>query len=118
MLKLLLLIIIFCLVSVISGQDSTATEIAVQDSITKQSENQLKSPVSYKAEYISLDPDKQTMHLRGEAKISYEGFTLISGIITVDWSSNLVYANPDTFVDSTGVSQLSDFPIFIQSNTI
>lgn len=101
---LLILILVFLAID-IYGQDTTSTS----------EKSQLTSPVSYRAEQIIMDPDNQTMHLRGNAKVSYENFTLISGIINIDWENNLVYAMPDTVLDSLGVKRIVDYPVFIES---
>jgi lipopolysaccharide assembly outer membrane protein LptD (OstA) len=85
------------------SQDSTGTA------------SELKGPVKYKADKISMDPENRRMLLRGNAWISYEKHTLTAGKILIDWTNNLVYAEPDTVVDSTGVKIPVNYPAFIEA---
>lgn len=86
-----------------------------QDSTRLAEKTPLSGPIKYHAEHIYMDPDQQTMQLEGKAKINYEKYTLVSGIILVDWSKSLVFASPDTVIDSLGVKRPVNYPIFIET---
>jgi lipopolysaccharide assembly outer membrane protein LptD (OstA) len=99
-----------------SPADSAA---AVADSLSTPEEatGGLRGPVNYRADIISANPLQQTMVLRGRASIEYDKYTLEAGVIRVDWRANLVWASPDTGIDSTGHTYVFDYPLFIESNS-
>jgi lipopolysaccharide assembly outer membrane protein LptD (OstA) len=76
----------------------------------------IEGPVKYEAEWIDINTNARTMYLRGDARVSYQQFTLEAGVIFFDWPNDLIYAWPDTAFDSLGVEYLLDFPVFIENS--
>ncbi len=91
------------------SQDTTAT-----DSIKPKKET-LEHIVKYKAtDYTSFNQKKQKLYLYNEAEIDYGDINIKSGSITIDYSTNTVYAKG--ILDSIG--EYSQAPIFTQGANI
>ncbi len=90
-------------------QDTTVT-----DSIKPKKET-LEHIVKYKAtDYTSFNQKKQKLYLYNEAEIDYGDINIKSGSITIDYSTNTVYAKG--ILDSIG--DYSQAPIFTQGENI
>ena len=90
-------------------QDSTIT-----DSI-KPKKDLLEHIVKYKAtDYTSFNQKKQRLHLYNNAEIYYGDLNIKAGSITIDYSTNTVYAKGIT--DSIG--DYSQAPVFTQGANV
>ena len=94
------------LLSVIAG-DSTRKD-------TLQDQSDLKTTVNYSArDSTIMDPEKQEVHLYGQAKVVYGQINLEADYIKLNWISNEVYARGN--YDSTA-KKVIGLPVFQDGN--
>lgn len=82
---------------------STATYTISQDSLT--------APVDYAAQdSMSVDFEKQEIHLYGAASVNYESIQLKANHIVLNYGTNIVYAEPlpDSLGQPAGAPEFSD----------
>ena len=110
------------LVSKIKGLDSIPNKkpvIAVKDSVNNDSitkpKGLLDGIINYKAKDItSVNQKKKQIYLYNEAQVQYQYMDIQSGVITIDYANDLVYAG--RIKDSLG--NYSQPPVFKQGSDI
>ena len=109
-------------VSKIKGLDSIPNKkpvIAVKDSVNNDSitkpKGLLDGIINYKAKDItSVNQKKKQIYLYNEAQVQYQDMDIQSGVITIDYANDLVYAG--RIKDSLG--NYSQPPVFKQGSDI
>ena len=109
-------------VSKIKGLDSIPNKkpvIAVKDSVNNdsitKSKGFLDGIINYKAKDItSVNQKKKQIYLYNEAQVQYQDMDIQSGVITIDYANDLVYAG--RIKDSLG--NYSQPPVFKQGSDI
>lgn len=110
-----LLLYIFLLTVIINNSNAYAQENlndtgSITDSINENANPIKEDIIKNASDSIRIDVTNKKVYLYGNASIKYENTEILAGCIEIDWSKNIIKANP--YIDSSG--KLVEYPVFVE----